>query len=60
MACRMYEYLENMKQRPQRQDATADQLMDLVAVANRLGCYDAADVIRKLANPRPVCKNRMG
>ena len=33
-------------QLPQRQDSTSDQLRDLRAVANRLGMYDAADLIR--------------
>lgn len=33
---------------PQRQDGLQDQLRDLIAVANRLGMYDAADYIRKL------------
>ena len=31
---------------PQRQDSTNDQLRDLQCVANILGMYDAADVIR--------------
>jgi hypothetical protein len=30
----------------QRQDGTTDQLNDLLSVANRLGMYDAADVIK--------------
>ena len=33
---------------PQRQDSTADQMVDLVAVANRLGMYGAADAVRQL------------
>lgn len=37
-------------QLPQRQDSLHDQLADLQAVANRLGMYDAADVIRELLN----------
>ena len=32
----------------QRQDATNDQLRDLKMVANRLGMYDAADVIQNI------------
>lgn len=44
---------------PQRQDSTADQLVDLIMVANKLGMYDAADVIRSIVNPRPVCQNKM-
>ena len=33
---------------PQRQDSTSEQLEDMVMVANKLGMYDAADVIRNL------------
>jgi hypothetical protein len=33
--------------KPQRQDSINDQLLDLIAVGNRLGMYDAADVIRQ-------------
>lgn len=33
---------------PQRQDATNDQLRDLKMVANKLGMYDAADVIQNI------------
>lgn len=36
---------------PQRQDSVADQLADLRLIANRLGFYDAADVIAQW------CKN---
>lgn len=35
-----------LPQLPQRQDALNDQLEDLVLVANKLGMYDAADLIR--------------
>ena len=31
---------------PQRQDALDDQLRDLIPLANKAGCYDAADFIR--------------
>lgn len=31
----------------QRQDSTWDQLKDLIQVAEQLGMYDAADVIKK-------------
>jgi hypothetical protein len=31
-----------------RQDSTTDQLRDLYLVANQLGMYDAADVLKKL------------
>jgi len=40
--------LQQIPELPQRQDATNDQLRDLRAVANRLGMYDAADVLRTL------------
>jgi len=33
---------------PQRQDSTAEQLGDLVYVANKLGFYDASDLIQKI------------
>lgn len=39
--------LDGILARPQRQDATIDQLHDLVRVANRLGMYDAADAMRQ-------------
>ncbi|WP_019584169.1 hypothetical protein [Thioalkalivibrio sp. ALE16] len=32
----------------QRQDSQSEQLRDLLAVANRLGMYDAADAIRSM------------
>jgi hypothetical protein len=35
-------------QQPQRQDSTNDQLRDLRVMANRLGMYDAADLIRNI------------
>jgi hypothetical protein len=40
-------------QLPQRQDSTTDQLRDLIAVANRLGMYDAAEWIEKGLGPWP-------
>lgn len=40
--------LNTIPQQPQRQDGSNDQLQDLHAFANRLGLYDAADVIRVL------------
>lgn len=33
-----------------RQDSTAAQLRDVMAVANKMGCYDAADAIERLIN----------
>lgn len=35
------------EQQPQRQDSLADQLVDVLNAANRMGCYDAADFIRR-------------
>lgn len=35
------------EQLPQRQDSLDDQLRDVIALANRAGCYDAADLIRR-------------
>lgn len=32
---------------PPRQDSLRDQLKDLWAIANRFGCYDAADFITR-------------
>ena len=43
------ELLKQIPQLPQRQDSTQAQLRDLWAVANKLGLYDAADAIRKMA-----------
>ncbi|MEA8593049.1 hypothetical protein PZT57_30850 [Pseudomonas aeruginosa] len=42
--------LESIPQQPQRQDSTNDQLRDLRAFANRLGLYDAADLIRTITS----------
>lgn len=41
---------------PQRQDSVIDQVADLVAVANRLGMYDAADVVKQLLPKLPTLK----
>lgn len=38
----------------QRQDALKDQLRDLVSVADSLGCYDAADYLRRVSEDDPV------
>jgi hypothetical protein len=40
--------LAAMPQQPQRQDGTNAQLRDLAVFANRLGLYDAADILRHL------------
>jgi len=37
---------EKIPELPQRQDSLVDQLEDLIAVANRLGMYDAADWVK--------------
>ena len=37
---------EGIPELPQRQDSLNDQLEDLIAVANRLGMYDASDFLR--------------
>jgi len=42
------EVLALVPQQRQRQDATNDQLKSVMAMANRMGCYDAADVLRGL------------
>lgn len=41
------EEVENIKQCPQRQDSSTNQMVDLQSVANKLGFYDAADYIRR-------------
>lgn len=40
--------LAKLSQQPQRQDGTNDQLRDLHAFANKLGLYDAADLIKTI------------
>ena len=40
-------------QTTQRQDSVAAQLSDLVAVANRLGMYDAEDAVKQMAGKLP-------
>jgi hypothetical protein len=47
--------LKTLPPQPPRQDSTDAQLRDLRAFANRLGMYDAADLIRNiLERDRPV------
>lgn len=43
---RYKEVLEDLEQQPQSQGASEDQLLTLAMFANKLGLYDAADVIR--------------
>lgn len=40
--------LTKLSQQPQRQDAALAQLKDLHAFANKLGLYDAADLIKTM------------
>lgn len=42
--------LKQIPNLPQRQDSTQLQLQDLVVIANKLGLYDAADIIKHLQN----------
>lgn len=42
--------LAKITQQPQRQDGAIDQLNDLRDFANKLGLYDAADLIRTIVN----------
>jgi hypothetical protein len=39
-------YQECERYMPQRQDSLTDQLVDIARLADRMGCYDAADWIR--------------
>jgi hypothetical protein len=43
----MSNFLDAIPKLAQRQDSTVDQLKDLRLVANKLGMYDAADVITR-------------
>lgn len=45
MTEQLKEILKSIPQQPQRQDSTKDQLAELIAFANRLGLYDAADFL---------------
>lgn len=40
--------LKNISQKPQRQDGVADQLVDIIALADKLGMDDAAEKIQTL------------
>lgn len=44
--------LQQIPKLVQRQDSTEQQLLDLIPIANRLGMYDAADVIQRLCDQR--------
>jgi hypothetical protein len=45
----------NHERKPQRQDDLASQLRDLIPVAEREGCYDAADFLRRAIENPPSC-----
>lgn len=45
--------LDTIPQLNQRQDGIDAQLKDLRVVANRLGMYDAADVLRSILERKP-------
>lgn len=45
MPANLVELLKSLPQQPQRQDSTNAQIADLIAFANRLGLYDAADYL---------------
>lgn len=49
---RLKTILDSIEQQPQRQDSTNAQLADLVAFANKLGLYDAADYLRTAVGQR--------
>jgi len=40
--------LSDIPSLPQRQDSLMEQLCDLIAVANKFGLYDAADLLTML------------
>lgn len=42
----LIEVLDSLPHFPQRQDSTLDQLRTLIPIANKLGCYDAANYLR--------------
>jgi len=44
--------LQELPAYPQSQEALAEQLASLVLVANRLGLYDAADVVNQMLKVR--------
>jgi hypothetical protein len=44
--------LKIVPQQPQRQDGNMDQLRDLQAFANKLGMYDAADLLKHYIRAR--------
>ena len=45
--------LAKITQQPQRQDSELEQLRDLRGFANKLGLYDASDLIKRLTHHLP-------
>jgi hypothetical protein len=45
----------NHERKPQRQDDLASQLRDLIPIAEREGCYDAADFLKRAIENPPSC-----
>ncbi len=39
--------MNDFPRQPQRQDSIKDQFVDLITMANKMGCYDAADFLRE-------------
>lgn len=48
----MNDAAHSIPKQPQRQDALDDQIDTLIIAAERLGCYDAQDWLRKLVEYR--------
>lgn len=44
--------LEKLNQCSQRQDSTNDQLKDLIRFANKLGFYDASDLLKTITKDK--------
>jgi hypothetical protein len=42
------------EQLPQRQDSLTSQLKDLIPLANKMGCYDAADYLKNVCEVNNV------
>jgi DNA-directed RNA polymerase sigma subunit (sigma70/sigma32) len=52
------EQLDKLKLQPARKDALNAQLRDVIVVAKRMGCYDAADIISSLIKAIEIPKNK--
>ena len=46
----MQKVLDGLANQPQRQDSLNEQLETMIPLANKMGCYDAADFMRKIIN----------